>query len=206
VDQILEARPITLIPLPANAAGATKAQKSVLKEAFTLYGSRFSVPNESADQAWERATEWVSLVSGMRLDVATDKVLQTYRSPDISSMDLACQVNRSKGEDDTVITATCGVNNSFGGGTGKRGTAMLVGYVMTGDTACLNDGFGKVYAADCFLDCSAGTEKCVPLEPKLDFPEEHDSVNGSCSVEQITSMVKAGLTAEQIKAACGDDD
>ena len=39
-------------------------------------------------------------------------------------------------------------------------------------------------------------------DPEASTSEEVTSQTGSCTVEQISTMAKAGLSAEQIKAAC----
>lgn len=41
-----------------------------------------------------------------------------------------------------------------------------------------------------------------PPAEELDSPAETEAATRSCTVEQITAMVKAGLTDEQVKAAC----
>ena len=191
-----------LVPCLAEAK-LTKAQKQAIKQAVQIYDSRFFIPNELADLAWGRATEWVTLLSEMRLDVATDTVLQTYQSDKASSMELACQVNRRKDALDTVFTADCGINNFLAIGETRRGSTMLRRYIMTGEEECLVDGSSRGDAAACLLWCSDGGQSCEPKEPELIFPEVEASAFGTCSVEQISAMAKTGLSDEQIKAACG---
>ena len=181
-------------------------QKVALTRAWSLFDSRFSIPNESADLAWQRATEWVTLCSGFRLDVATDSVLQTYRSSDVSNSNLTCEVNRSRGAKETVFTTSCFSNNMFGGSTRRRGSAMLKRYIMTGDMLCLNDGKNTSEAVACLIECNEANQKCAPRPPEILVPQEDYVQTGSCSIEQITAMVKAGLTEKQIKAACEGDD
>lgn len=188
------------------AAGPAKAQNKALKEAFSLHTSPFSVPNEFSELAWERAISWVSLRTTKSLTVATDLVIQTYPAKGMVSKDLACEVNRRRDADETMFTGDCYAHDPFAPGRGYRGTAMLVRYIMTGDPNCLDDGYSKRDAAECFLDCSAGPKACVPRQPELLFPEGEDiAVEGDCTLEQITAMAKAGLSDKQINAACGGD-
>ena len=185
---IVAAAPVALL------GGPTKAQKKAIKSCFALYPDRFSIPNESADLAWDRATEWVSLVSRLRLDVATDTVLQSYRSRDQASLDLQCNVSRRKDADETVFTAGCGVNNTmFGAGDATRGTSMLRRYIMTGESVCLLDGDKKPDTAGCLLICSNGGNSCEPKAPELIFPVEAEDDIGRADRE--TPSTAGGLGA-----------
>lgn len=172
--------------------------------ALTFYDGRVTIPTRFSDEAWGRANEWVTLCSGLRIDVSSERVLQTYRSSDSASLDLACTVNRSpSGPEETTVTALCAVNNMFGQGNSRRGTALLTRYILTGDPSCLNSGLKVVDAKECLIECDYEATECAPKPMGAAFSTTPSSVaNGSCTVEQITAMVKAGLSDIQIKAAC----
>lgn len=81
---------------------------------------------------------------------------------------------------------------------------MLRRYIMTGEEACLVGGGRKDTAAECLLVC-ASARSCEPKAVAHAFPEASQdtaTATGKCSIEQIATMAKAGLSAEQIKAAC----
>ncbi len=203
---------IVLVAVPAAEAGATKEQKEKVKEAMELYTSPVSVPHEASDLAFDRASEWMSVIPDHRLDVATNTTLQTLRPSEEdggSSMDLICTVKRRRTTNDVELSANCRVDNPFAIGEGKRGSAMLRRFIMTGEAECLVDGERWADAADCLLDCSPDGKECelLPLEasyPELAAAAQDDSmVVGSCTLDQIVTMVQTGLTKDQVKAACG---
>jgi|GEM_PF-6385961 len=121
-------------------AGMSSAEKAALKSAVKTYPTRFEIPVEYSDVAWGRATEWVTSISDIELNVSTDTVLQTFRAWEDSSTDLWCTVNRRSEGPTAVFTLECGVNNSFSESGAARSTAMLARYVMTSDVQCLEDG------------------------------------------------------------------
>jgi hypothetical protein len=201
----------------AAAQSMSKQKKTALKNAIDVLDPSFWVPRESSDVAWGRATQWMTTVPGMRLDTVTDTVLETYRSPSASSTTLGCQVTRRNDAEKSTFAVACGVNNMFSGGAARRATGMLKWYIMQADPRCLGSGYLKAEAADCLVECFFRTKECRPRVPRLRFPsvkktnekepvvpddEQSEANTGTCTIEQIAAMVKAGLKDDQIKAAC----
>lgn len=196
---------ILLAPAAAQSA-ATKTQKDIVKEAMPLYAAEFNVPTRVAGIAWERATEWVASVPDRRVKNATDNLIETYRSYDDSNTDLACSARRIRMGDETAFVANCRINNMFSMGEAKRSTAMLRRYILTGSSACMESGERWLDAAACLADCTPDGRSCALLAVEAEFPEVPDEqplLVDECTLDQITAMVEAGLTREQIKAACG---
>lgn len=190
-------------------AKATKAQKEKVKEAMELYPSPVTVPLALSDVAFDRATEWMSIAPEHRLGVATDNSLQTLRLTEEeggSSMDLVCSVRRLRAAEHAEISANCLVDNPFAAGEGRRAEALLRRYIMTGEEQCLNNGERWDDAAACLLACSSDGQQCDALPVEESYPEmaaEEAMVVGSCTLDQIISMVQSGLVKEQVMAACG---
>ncbi len=191
----------------AAQARATKVQKEAVKQALDLYTSPFNVPFQVTELAWDRASEWISVVPDRRIEVDTKNAIETYRSHDSSSMDLTCSVKRRKVAEGVSVTANCNIRNMFAAGEARRGSAMLRRYVMTGDERCLLAGDRWADAAGCLLECSTDGNACEPRPAELVFPEvvsEEPMLVGGCTLDQITSMAATGLSKDQIKAACGE--
>lgn len=77
---------------------------------------------------------------------------------------------------------------------------------MTGEEACFTDGERWMDAAECLLDCTTDGKKCELLPVESDYPEaaaDEQMVVGTCTLDQIISMVQSGLTKPQVMAACG---
>lgn len=201
----------TVLMLAATTAhaGATKVQKAKVKEAMELYTSPISVPHDASDYAFDRASEWMSVIPDQRIDVATNTTLQTLRASEEdggSSMDLICSVKRRRTTNDVEFSANCRIDNPFAIGEGNRNEAMLRRYIMTGDAACLADGGRWTDAALCLLECSKDGNTCEPLPVESVYPEmavAEQLVVGSCTLDQIISMVQSGLAKDQVMAACG---
>lgn len=209
-DVIAAAVAIVLLLVPATAqAKATKVQKEKVKEALEFYGSPISVPHEVSDIAFDRASEWMSVAPDHRLDVATNTTLQTLRPSEEdggSSMDLICNVRRRQTANDTEFSANCRVHNPFAIGEGKRASALLRRYIMTGDEECFSDGERWTDAALCLLECSPDGQECESLPIEESYPEmpiQEAMIVGSCTLDQVISMATSGLAKEQIQAACG---
>ncbi len=190
-------------------AAATKVQKEKVKEAMELYTSPVSVPLEASDAAFDRASEWMSSVPDHRLDVANNTTLQTLRPSEEdggSSMDLICSVKRRETPNDVEFSVNCRVDNPFAIGEGKRSAAMLRRYIMTGQQDCYADGERWLDAAACLLDCTPDGKSCELLPIEADYPDaapDEQMVVGTCTLDQIISMVQSGLTKPQVMAACG---
>lgn len=195
----------------AAEGAATKAQKDIVKEAMPLYSNEIVLDTAVADLAWDRATEWVMSVPDRRVKNATYNLIETYRSFDDSNTDLWCNARRIRMADETAFTANCRINNMFSMGEAKRSTAMLRRYIMTGESACMASGERWLDAAACLAECTPDHKKCELRTAEPFFPEGAGTVPSSeapivvekCTVDQITAMVEAGLTREQIRAACG---
>ncbi len=189
----------------AAHAGASKVQKDAVKEALDIYPSPFRVPSQVSELAWDRASEWIATIPDRRIEVDNKNALQTYRSFDDGNTDLTCSVKRRSLRDDVQVTAGCRINNMFSAGEARRSTAMLRRFIMTGDQACVASGERWLDAAACLLECSADGKACDLRPTDLVFPEvkgEEPMVLGGCTLDQITTMIEAGLNKEQVKAAC----
>lgn len=88
----------------------------------------FGVPKDESNAAWGRAQSFVGKYSGMKLQVATDFVLQTYNSIEGRA---AYQVVRSPGVDKDIFTVNC--SNTIFYKEADANARILAHFIQTGE-------------------------------------------------------------------------
>lgn len=120
------------VPMPTSPE-ETAFLAEVVKES-----PDFDVDNARADEAWSRAQAFVAQRASMKIQTATDYVLETYTpQPDAFNPGYGYRVTRAKTGDKTKFTVLCFNGNVYTPGQlaqlPARNTAMLARYIRTGE-------------------------------------------------------------------------
>jgi hypothetical protein len=89
----------------------------------------FSVPNEKAEIVWGRIQSFIGTFSPLKIQVATDYVIQTY------SGDFAYSATRTPGETETMFSVICSVEAGWFGNANKAelNSHILAYTALTGE-------------------------------------------------------------------------
>ena len=111
---------------PDDQAGLNKALS------FPL---RFTVPKDQAGEAWGRAQSFVGRFSSMKLQNATDYVIQTY-NPVGSNVAWGYQITRTPLGDRHQFDVVVVQGNPLSGSDGSTNAHIAALYIGTGEMAC----------------------------------------------------------------------
>lgn len=107
------------------------AQEAYLRKVMATPLTVEMTKTEAVD-AWGRAQSFLGQYSSMKIQTATDYVLQTY-NPMGSGISYGYNVTKTPAGDRVRITVVCGTNNMFAGGDADRNAHILAHYIKSGD-------------------------------------------------------------------------
>jgi len=138
--------------------------------------------DEQCKRAWSAAQGWVSQNCGMKIQIATDSLIETYGSPQ-SSMALACKVVKQPSSGGSyIISFDAGCGNFLGCNTDPLNAGMTF----------------NSYVNSVMGDTSTASKH----EPPANKSSETQSDGQRCDAEQIKRMRESNLTIEQITSIC----
>jgi len=92
----------------------------------------FRIPRTQEGDAWGRAQSFLGKYSSMKLQTATDYVLQTY-NPAQNQVDYGYNVTKTPVDTKTVeIDVQCASGNMYAGAEADRNARILASYIRTG--------------------------------------------------------------------------
>jgi len=91
---------------------------------------RFAIPNNEAEIAWGRAQSFVGRFSSMKLQVATDYVIQTY-NPE-SAWEFGYAATRTPGIGHALCDVDCQTGGTLGADEAEQNAHIFAYYVKTG--------------------------------------------------------------------------
>jgi hypothetical protein len=94
--------------------------------------SVFSVERSKGDDAWGRAQSFLGRFSSMKLQIATDFVIQTY-NPTESEVDYGYSVTKTPIGNNFEFQVRCSCGNMFGGAEARKNARILSYYILTGE-------------------------------------------------------------------------
>lgn len=109
----------------------TPEEQTYLEKA-RAFPLEFTILKSEADEAWGRAQSWVGKFSSMKLQIATDFVIQTY-NPGFTDVDFGYYVTKTPMGDNVQITVKCITGNWFCGTDAKTNAHILAYYIKTGE-------------------------------------------------------------------------
>ena len=92
----------------------------------------FTVSNEDAEMAWGRAQSFIGRFSSMKLQTATDYVIQTY-NPSSSGVSYGYYVTKTPLGGSTQFNVTCNTGNLFAMADAQSNAHILAYYMNTGE-------------------------------------------------------------------------
>jgi hypothetical protein len=92
----------------------------------------FSIPKDKSEEVWGRIQSFIGRYSSMKIQVATDYVLQTY-NPQESAVDFGYYANRTPQGDEVGFEVRCICGNMFSGKDRDRNAHILAHYAQTGE-------------------------------------------------------------------------
>lgn len=98
-------------------------------KAFPL---EFTVSNEEAEMAWGRAQSFIGRFSSMKLQTATDYVIQTY-NPSASGVAYGYYVTKTPLGESTQFNVQCNTGNIFAMADAESNAHILAYYMSTGE-------------------------------------------------------------------------
>ena len=115
----------------AGCATLTPAQKSYMAK-VNAGSTTFRVPKTQSDIAWQRAQVFVSKYSSMKIQTATNNVLETF-NPGSSDVSFGYSINRLDNGDSTEFSVSCVTGNIFAGGQATDNAHICADYIASGD-------------------------------------------------------------------------
>jgi hypothetical protein len=91
-----------------------------------------SLPKDQADDGWGRAQSFVGKYSSMKVQVATDYVLQTF-NPASPAIDFGYYITRTPLGDQVEFDVKCVAGNSFTRDSATLNAHVLAHYIQTGE-------------------------------------------------------------------------
>jgi hypothetical protein len=91
----------------------------------------FNVPKAEAEDAWGRAQSFIAQYSSLKIETATNYVIQTYKSPEIK-VAFAYSVTRAPLGDIVEFTVECTTGNEFAREDAWVNARILACYIATG--------------------------------------------------------------------------
>jgi hypothetical protein len=95
--------------------------------AFPLH---FAIPNNEAELAWGRAQSYIGRFSSMKLQVATDYVIQTY-NPE-SAWEFGYTATRTPGINHALFDVGCQTGGTLGADEAEQNAHIFAYYIKTG--------------------------------------------------------------------------
>jgi len=90
----------------------------------------FTIPKGEADEAWGRAQSFIGRYSSMKLQIATDFILQTYNP---SGIDFGYYVTKTPMGDNVQITVRGLTDSWFAVAAANKNAHILAYYIKTGE-------------------------------------------------------------------------
>jgi hypothetical protein len=109
-------------------------EQSGLERAMA-HPTSFTVAKDEAPDAWGRAQSFVGRFSSMKLQTATDFVIQTY-NPTNYNVAFGYYVTRTPVGAEHQIDVQCVQGNPFSSGDGNTNAHIAALYIATGELAC----------------------------------------------------------------------
>lgn len=115
---------------------ATQAEREGLEKAMDT-PTTFTVPADEADQAWSRAQVFVSKYAGMKIQNATDSLVETYNpTHDGVSERYAYKITRLDQGENVRIEVECFSGKSYDREQKDQNAHIAAHYIKTGEMAC----------------------------------------------------------------------
>jgi hypothetical protein len=92
----------------------------------------FEVSKDIATDAWGRAQSFIGRFSSMKLQSATDYMIQTYNPTD-NGVNYGYNITKTPLKDTVQITVQCSSNNMFAGGDATKNAHILAYYISSGE-------------------------------------------------------------------------
>jgi hypothetical protein len=109
-----------------------KAPQSLEEQAYVqkvaAFPTRFTIPKTELPDAWGRAQSFISQYSDMKIQIATNNVIQTY-NPSDSSIDIGYSVNNAPMGNNAIVTVKC-LNTYIGNVKRANFNAHALAYYM----------------------------------------------------------------------------
>ena len=109
----------------------TAEETAYLKEAMNT-PLTFTVPKDKSDETWGRVNSFIAKYSSMKIQTASDYIVQTYNPTD--TIHFGYQANRAPRGDEVEFTVTCYSGGLFGGSKNipDQNSHLLAYYALTG--------------------------------------------------------------------------
>ena len=91
----------------------------------------FKVPKEQANDVWGRIQSWIGKYSSMKIQTATDFVIETYNPPG-SEVKYGYSATKTPLGDEVEFEVKCFCGNIFAGTQVERNAHILAYYALTG--------------------------------------------------------------------------
>jgi len=107
-------------------------QETAFAQKANNYPTTFSLPNDKAEEAWARAQLFIAQYSNMKIQIATQYVLQTY-NPVGAVPIYGYNITRTPAQNETRFTVQCMHSNMWSGKEAQQNASMLSYYMATGE-------------------------------------------------------------------------
>lgn len=115
--------------LAVSACCGTMFMSDQAKRHLSQYGESVNTSAENDAEVWSRANVWVSNHSGMKTQIASDYLIETYNA---AGFTFAYRVTRQKNGEGSIITVTCATDDIFRATSCATNTQAAVEYIATG--------------------------------------------------------------------------
>ncbi len=99
------------------------------KSHLERYGDTVHTSAENDAEVWSRAQVWVSNHSGMKTQISSDYLIETYNA---AGFTFAYRVTRQKNGDGSIITVTCGTDDFLRATSCRYNVSAAVEFIATG--------------------------------------------------------------------------
>jgi hypothetical protein len=82
------------------------AEEQSYSQKVAAFPTRFIIPKSELPDAWGRAQSFISQYSDMKIQIATNNVIQTY-NPSDSSINIGYSVSNAPMGDNAIVTVKC---------------------------------------------------------------------------------------------------
>lgn len=117
----------------SGCVNLTPEQQSKLKE-VNAFPTQFTMDKSEAADAWGRAQSFIGRFSSMKLQTATDYVIQTYTPTQADAgITFGYNVTKTPAGDVVQFDVSCSSNNVFAAGESMQNARALAYYIKTGE-------------------------------------------------------------------------
>jgi hypothetical protein len=114
--------------------GISEQEKSDLAVAM-FHPLKFTLAKSEAEDAWGRAQSFIGRFSSMKIQTATDYVIQTY-NPVGSGINFGYYITKTPLGDEVEIEVQCPTDNMFSGKDADINAHIAALYIDTGMLVC----------------------------------------------------------------------